>query len=154
MDIIRPDQSRQKRLRRTAYGMAAILVVGGITLGLSKLKPAAPGVERATVWIDTVKRGPMVRDVRGQGTLVPEDIQWIPATTIGRVERIRLRPGTVVTADSVILELTNPQVEQELHDAQLKLSGTEASLANLRVQSRNDALAQEAATATVESEYK
>src|SRR5665213_1214507 len=125
MDIIRPDQSRQKRLRRTAYGMAAILVVGGITLGLSKLKPAAPGVERATVWIDTVKRGPMVRDVRGQGTLVPEDIRWIPATTQGRVERILLRPGTHVTATSVILDLSNPQLQQELQEAQLKLNGAD-----------------------------
>src|ERR1700676_3476098 len=121
MDITRPDRSRQKRLRRIAYCGAALLVVGGITLGLSKLKPAAPGVERATVWIDTVKRGPMVRDVRGQGTLVPEDIRWIPATTVGRVERIRLRPGTVVAADNVIVELSNPELEQEWQDARLKL---------------------------------
>jgi len=128
--------------------------VGVITLGLSKLKPAAPGVERGTVWIDTVKRGPMVRDVRGQGTLVPEDIRWIPATTQGRVERIRLRPGTPVTATSVILDLSNPQLEQEFRDAELKLNGTEASLSNLKVQSQNEALAQEAATANIEAEYK
>jgi HlyD family secretion protein len=154
MDITRPDRSRQKRLRRIAYGVAALLVVGGITLGLSKLKPAAPGVERATVWIDTVKRGPMVRDVRGQGTLVPEDIRWIPATTQGRVERILLRPGTHVTAASVILDLSNPQLQQELQDAQLKLSGADASLVNLRVQAQNDALAQEAATASIEADYR
>jgi HlyD family secretion protein len=154
MDIARPDQTRQKRLRRAAYGVIALIVVGGITLGLSKLKVAAPGVDRATVWIDTVKRGPMVRDVRGQGTLVPEDIRWIPATTQGRVERILLRPGTQVTAPSVILDLSNPQLEQELQDAQLKLQGTEASLANLRVQSQNDALAQEAATANIEADYR
>jgi HlyD family secretion protein len=121
---------------------------------LSKLKPAAPGVERGTVWIDTVKRGPMVRDVRGQGTLVPEDIRWIPATTQGRVERIRIRPGSTVGASSVILDLSNPQLEQELHDTELKLNGTEASLTNLKVQSRNEALAQEAATANIEAEYK
>src|SRR6476619_1736514 len=120
MDIARPDQTRRKRIRRVLYGGAAVLAVGGITLGLSKLKPAAPGVERGTVWIDTVKRGPMVRDVRGQGTLVPEDIRWIPATTQGRVERIVLRPGTVVTAGSIILELSNPQLDQELQDALLK----------------------------------
>jgi len=119
-----------------------------------KLKPAAPGVDRATVWIDTVKRGPMVREVRGLGTLVPEDIRWIPATTQGRVERIRLRPGTVVAADSVILDLTNPQLEQELQDATLKLTGAEASLANLRVQAENDTLAQQAATANIEADYK
>ena len=154
MDIARPDQTRRKRMRRVLYGGAAVLAVGGITLGLSKLKPAAPGVERGTVWIDTVKRGPMVRDVRGQGTLVPEDIRWIPATTQGRVERIRLRPGTTVEASSVILDLSNPQLEQELHDAELKLNGAEASLANLKVQSQNEALAQEASTANIEADYK
>jgi HlyD family secretion protein len=154
MDIARPDQTRPKRLRRAAYGAIAVLVVGTITLGLAKLKPAAPGVERATVWIDTVKRGPMVRDVRGQGTLVPEDIRWIPATTQGRVERIHLRPGTHVTAGSIILDLTNPELDQALHDAQLKLNGAEASLANLRVQAQNDALAQEAATANIEADYR
>jgi len=154
MDIARPDQTRRKRIKRTVYGAAAVLAVGGITLGLSKLKPAAPGVERGTVWIDTVKRGPMVRDVRGQGTLVPEDIRWIPATTQGRVVRILLRPGTQVKASSVILDLSNPQLEQELGDAALKLAGAEASLANLRVQSQNEALAQEAATANIEAEFK
>jgi len=154
MDIARPDQTRRKRIKRTVYGAAAVLAVGGITLGLSKLKPAAPGVERGTVWIDTVKRGPMVRDVRGQGTLVPEDIRWIPATTQGRVVRILLRPGTEVKASSVILDLSNPQLEQELGDAALKLAGAEASLANLRVQSQNEALAQEAATANIEAEFK
>jgi HlyD family secretion protein len=154
MDIARPDQTRRKRMRRAAYGGVAVLAVGVITLGLSKLKPAAPGVERSTVWIDTVKRGPMVRDVRGQGTLVPEDIRWIPATTQGRVERIRLRPGTTVEGSSVILDLSNPQLEQELREAELKLAAAEASLANLKVQSQNEALAQEAITANIEADYK
>ena len=154
MDIARPDQTRRKRLRRIAFGVLAVAAVATITLGLSKLKPAAPGVDRATVWVDTVRRGPMVRDVRGQGTLVPEDIRWIPATTQGRVERLRLQPGTNVTASSVILDLSNPQLDQELQDAQLKLNAAEANLANLRVQSRNDALAQEAATASIEADYK
>jgi len=154
MDIARPDQSRKKRTRRVIYGGIAVLAVAGVTLGLSRLKPAAPGVDKATVLIDTVKRGSMVVDVRGQGTLVPEDIRWIPATTQGRVERIRLRPGVKVDAGSVILDLTNPQLEQELRDAELKLNGAEASLANLRVQSQNDALAQEATTANIEAEYK
>ncbi len=154
MDVARPDLTRQKRTRRAIYGGIAILAVAGMTLGVSRLKPAAPGVDRGTVLLDTVKRGQMVVDVRGQGTLVPEDIRWIPATTQGRVERIRLRPGVEVTASSVILDLSNPQLEQELRDAELKLNGAEASLANLRVQSQNDALAQEAATATIEAEYK
>jgi HlyD family secretion protein len=154
MDIARPDQTRRKRIRRAVYGGIAVLAVGAITLGLSKLKPAAPGVERSTVWVDTVKRGPMVRDVRGQGTLVPEDIRWIPATTQGRVEKIRLRPGTTVEASSVILDLSNPQLEQELREAELKFNAAEASLANLKVQSRNEALAQEAITANIEADYK
>jgi HlyD family secretion protein len=132
----------------------ALSFVGLITLGVSRLKPAAPGVERAAVWIDTVKRGPMLRDERGIGTLVPEDIRWIPATTVGRVERIALRPGTVVAAGSVILELSNPQLEQELQDAALKLKAAEASLTNLRVQLQNDTLAQEATTASIEADYK
>src|SRR5204863_8297398 len=103
-----------KRIRRVLYGLAAIAAVSLITLGLSRLKPAAPSVERATVWIDTVKRGPMVREVRGLGTLVPDDIRWIPATTVGRVERIALRPGTTVEAHTLILELSNPTLEQEM----------------------------------------
>jgi HlyD family secretion protein len=124
-----------------------------ITLGLSRLKPAAPSVERATVWLDTVKRGPMLREVRGLGTLVPEDIRWIPATTEGRVERILVRPGTAVRADSIILELTNPQVEQAAQDAELQLRAAEADLTNLRVQIQNDYLAQRAAAATVDSDH-
>jgi HlyD family secretion protein len=154
MDIARPSQARRKRIRRTLYGVVGLTAVLLITVGVSRLKPAAPGVERATVWIDAVKRGPMLRDVRGQGTLVPEDIRWIPATTQGRVERIVLRPGTVVTAGSIILELSNPQLDQELQDAVLKLKGAEASLTSLRVQVRNDALAQEAATAAVAADSK
>jgi HlyD family secretion protein len=154
VDIARPSNVRQKRIRRAIYVAVGLAVIGGIALGLSKLKPAAPGVDRASVWIDTVKRGPMVRDVRGIGTLVPEDIRWIPATTQGRVERILLRPGTVVAATSVILDLSNPQLDQELQDAQLKLKAAEASLANLRVQAQNDQLAQEATTANIEGDYK
>jgi len=154
MDIARPDQTRRKRIRRTVYGISALTVVLLITVGVSRLKPAAPGVERATVWIDSVKRGPMLRDVRGQGTLVPEDIRWIPATTQGRVERMVLRPGATVTPGSIILELSNPQLDQELQDAVLKLKGAEASLTTLQVQVKNDVLAQEAATAAVEAESK
>src|SRR5438132_1168009 len=110
MDIARPSNVRQKRIRRALYGIVGLTLIGLITLGLSRLKPAAPSVERATVWIDTVKRGPLLREVRGLGTLVPEDIRWIPATTQGRVERILLHPGTAVKAESVILELSNPQL--------------------------------------------
>jgi HlyD family secretion protein len=154
MDIARPSNLRQKRIRRAVYGTVGLTVVLLISLGVSRLKPAAPGVDRGTLWIDTVKRGPMLRDERGIGTLVPEDIRWIPATTVGRVERIVLRPGTEVIAGSIILELSNPQLEQELQDATLKLAGAEASLSNLRVQLQNDTLAQEATTASIEADYK
>src|SRR6187431_1836951 len=134
MDIARPSNARRKKIRNAIYIGVGLLVVVLVSVGLSRLRPAAPTVERSVIWPDTVKRGPMVRDVRGLGTLVPEDIRWIPATTQGRVERIVLRPGTVVKPDSVILELSNPQLEQELRNAELQLQSADASLANLRVQ--------------------
>ena len=153
MDIARPSNAKQKRIRRIAYAIVGLAAVGLITLGLSRLKPAAPTVEMAVVWPDTVRRGPMVRNVRGLGTLVPEDIRWIPATTQGRVEKIILRPGVTVRPESVILELTNPQVEQAAQDSELQLKAEEANLSNLRVQLQNDLLAQRAAAQTIESDY-
>jgi HlyD family secretion protein len=124
-----------------------------VSVGLAGLKPAAPVVEAATVWPDTVKRGPMLRQVRGLGTLVPEDTRWITSTTQGRVEEIVLRPGTIVKPDSVILVLSNPQLEQELRNAELQLQSAEASLANLRVQVQNELLNQRATAAGVEADY-
>jgi len=153
MDIARPSNVRQKRIRQAITIGGGLLVIAAVSVGLSRLQPAAPTVEAATLWPDTVKRGPMVRQVRGLGTLVPEDIRWIPATTQGRVERILLRPGTAVTPNSVILELTNDQLETDVQDAQLKLLAAEASLANLRVQMQNDLLQQKAAAASIEADY-
>jgi HlyD family secretion protein len=153
MDVARPSNLRQKRIRQAIYIVGVVLVVGAVSLGLGQLKPAAPTVEAATLWPDTVKRGPIVLQVHGLGTLVPEDIRWIPATTQGRVERIFLRPGTAVTADSVILQLSNPQLDQEAQDAQLKLDATVAALANLRVQLQNELLQQRAASAVVDADY-
>ncbi len=153
MDIARPSNARKKRIRQAIYTGVALLSVALVSFGLSRLKPAAPTVERAVVWPDTVKRGPMVRQVRGLGTLTPEDIRWIPATTQGRVEKIILRPGTRVTANDVILELTNPQLEQQLQDATLKLQAAQAGLANIKVQLNNDLLAQQAASANIEADY-
>jgi HlyD family secretion protein len=153
MDIARPSNARQKRIRNAIYIGVGLLVVALISVGLSRLKPAAPTVERAVVWPDTVKRGPMVRQVRGLGTLTPEDIRWIPATTQGRVERIILRPGTQVKSGDVILELTNPQLEQQLQDAELKLQAAEAGLANIKVQLQNDLLATRAAAANIEADF-
>jgi HlyD family secretion protein len=153
MDIARPSNARRKKIRNAIYIGVGLLVVVLVSVGLSRLKPAAPTVERAVVWPDTVKRGPMVRQVRGLGTLTPEDIRWIPATTQGRVERIILRPGTQVKADSVILELTNPQLEQQLMDASLKLQAAEAGLANIKVQLQNDLLQTRATAANIEADY-
>src|SRR5690349_21821013 len=138
MDLVRPSAARNRKLRRAVYAGTAIAVLLLVSVGLARLRPAAPTVEAATLWPDTVKRGPMVRQVRGLGTLVPEDIRWIPASTQARVERVVLRPGTVVKPDSVILELSNPQIDQETQDAALKVQAAEASLANLRVQVQND----------------
>jgi HlyD family secretion protein len=140
-------------MRQIAFAAAGIIVVGLVSYVLANLEPAAPTVEGATVWSDTVKRGPMLRQQRGLGTLVPEDIRWIPATTQGRVERILLRPGTQVRPDSVILELSNPTLDQELRSAELQLQSAEASLANLRVQVQNEVLNQRATAASIEADY-
>lgn len=154
MDVALPDRSKAKRIRKLAFGAVTLAILSTAGIAIFRLKPAAPPVDRATVWIDTVKRGQMVRDVRGQGALVSEDLRWIPATTTGRVERIVLRAGTPVRAGSVILELSNPTLEQELEDARLKLRAAESSLASLRVQLDDEELQQRAAAATVEADYK
>jgi HlyD family secretion protein len=153
MDIARPSNAKKKRIRQAIYVVVGLLVVGGVSVGLSRLKPAAPTVERAVVWPDTVKRGNIMREVRGLGTLTPEDIRWIPATTQGRVERIILRPGAQVKPDSVILELTNPTLEQQLQDAELKVAASVAGLENLKVQLNNDLLTTRAAAASIEANY-
>jgi HlyD family secretion protein len=153
MDIARPSNAKKKRIRQAIYAGVGLLAVVLVSVGLSRLKPAAPTVERAVVWPDTVKRGPMVRQVRGLGTLTPEDIRWIPATTQGRVERIILRPGAQVKANDVILELSNPTLEQQLMDATLKLQAAEAGLANIKVQLNNDLLQQRAASANIEADF-
>jgi HlyD family secretion protein len=153
MDIARPSNAKQKRIKQAVYAAVGLLAVVLVSVGLSRLKPAAPTVERAVVWPAKVERGPMVRQVRGLGTLTPEDIRWIPATTQGRVEKIILRPGTQVKANDVILELTNPQLEQQLQDAQLKLGAAEAGLANIKVQLNNDLLQQRAASANIEADF-
>ena len=155
MDIARdPRILKRKRQRQLAGGVVALLLVIALSAALARMEPAAPSVDRSTVLTDTVKRGSIVRQVRGVGTLVPEDTRWIPAYTDGRVERIVLRPGADVTADSVILELSNPQVEQDASAARLALRSAEATLANLRVQLRNERLTQESTVATVNADYQ
>ena len=131
VDIARSsDVVKKKKIRRVLYGAGFLLIIVLISVGVSRLKPAAPSVDRATVWIDTVKRGSMLRQVRGSGTLVPEEIRWIPATTQGRVERILLRPGATVHPDTVILELSNPELQQSVREAQLAYQSAQANFVN------------------------
>lgn len=154
MDIARPDLLEKKKKRRIAWGAAVAAAVITLTLGVSRLKPAAPTVERATVVIDTVKRGEMVREVRGLGTLVPEDIRWIPAVTQARVERLVLLPGTKVTPDSVILELSNPEIETQALDAESQARAAEARYTELEVRLESQLLDQKAAAARVQAESR
>jgi HlyD family secretion protein len=155
VDIARsPDVIRKKKLRRAIYGGLALLAIVLITVGVSRLKPAAPTVERATVWVDTVKRGSMIRQVRGSGTLVPEDIRWIPATTQGRVERIVLRPGATVTPNSVILELSNPELQQSVTDARLAHESAQAAFQNRKAELESQLLRQQSEVASIEANYK
>jgi HlyD family secretion protein len=156
MDIQRPDNARSKKIKRIIYAAIAILLTGGVTIGVSRLRPAAPVVDRASIWPGEVKRGSMLRDVHGLGTLVPEDIRWIPAQTNARVEKIVKRPGVdaVVKPDTIILELSDPQVQRDMLDAQYQLKGAEADYANLKVQVNSQLMNQKSAEAAVRSDYE
>jgi len=156
MDIQRPASvARKKKLKQMAFAVAGLLVVGLVSVVLARLKPAAPTVERATVWVDQVKRGAMLRQVRGLGTLVPVDEarRWIPASTQGRVERIVLRPGAEVTPDTVVLELSDPEARQLLDEAEQQYLAAEADLASLEAQLQTERLTQRSTAATVEADY-
>ena len=154
MDISRPDLARKKKLRQAVHGVTAVMAVVSITAVVSRMEPAAPRVDRDTLYLDTVQRGPMTRQVRGAGTLVPEQIRWIPATTDGTVERIVIRPGTLVAPDTVILELSNPELEQSTLEARLNLEAAEARYSNRQVEVERDLLDQRATLATTEAQLK
>jgi HlyD family secretion protein len=154
MDVPRAGVAAKKRKRR-------IMIIAGVVVGLivatfaiSRLKPAVPSVDRSTVWVDTVKRGPMVRQVRGLGTLVPEEIRWIAANTEGHVDKIIVRPGARVEPDTLILELGSPELEQTAHDAESKAKAAESELTTLRATLQRELLDQEATTARVHSEFE
>jgi HlyD family secretion protein len=153
MDIPRKSAAKKRRVRRVIYGLLALCTIPLITLGLSKLKPAAPTVEKATVWSDTVKQGPMLRQVRGLGTLIPEEIRLIPANTEGRVERILVKPGAVVKADSILIELSNPELDREALDAEMQVKAAEAEYTSLRIRLESQLLDQQAAAATIKSDF-
>src|SRR5688572_29321947 len=122
MDIVRSDLKTAKRRKQIALGVGAAVLILGASIGLASLEPAAPTVEKSTVWLDTVKRGEMLREVRGPGTLVPKEIRWIAAETNARVERIAVLPGAKVLPDTVILELSNPEVDDFLLAARTQKS--------------------------------
>jgi len=154
MDVPRAGVAEKKRKRRIIIIAGSALGLILATIAISRLKPAVPSVERSTVWIDTVKRGPMVRQVRGLGTLVPEDIRWIPANTEGSVEKILIWPGTKVEPGDVILELTSPELEQSAHDAELQAKAAEAELATMRATLQRELLEQESKTTAAHSQYE
>ena len=153
MDVPRKSARKQKIIKRILLGITAVVVVLGVTIALGKLKPAAPTVERSTVWIDTVKRGPMVREVRGLGTLVPEQTLLIPAATDGRIERIIIKPGTPVKPDDVILIMSNPELQTQLLDAEYTLKAAEASYTDLQVSLEKDLLTQRSTAAQVAADF-
>jgi HlyD family secretion protein len=154
MDIKRPPKSKlKKKIRNAVMIVVGLAAIGGITYGLTKLKPAAPTLDRSTAVIETVKRGEMVRDVRGNGTLVPDVTRWVPAPADGRIERILLKAGVEVDSSTVIAELSNPQLEQQATDTELQVKAAEADRENLKVRLESDAMTQKSAIATINAQY-
>jgi HlyD family secretion protein len=155
MDISRPDLKAKKRKRQVLMGAIGVVVLAAVTFLVMRLKPAAPSQDRSAVWTDTVKRGPMIRQVRGLGTLVPREdaIRQIPAQTEATVVRILTLPGSVVKPDTVLLELADPQATQQALDAELSLKSARADLSNVQVKVQSDLMAQKSAAATVNADY-
>ncbi|AKF84237.1 Multidrug resistance efflux pump [Myxococcus fulvus] len=149
MDIPKAKKPRRKPWVFAIGGALALILV---TVGLGRLRPAAPSVDRASVWLDTVKRGPMVRQVKGAGTLVPEYIRWLTADTAGRVERIHVRPGAEVKADTLLMELSNPDVQLQMLEAERQLASAEAEYIQMRMTLETQRLAQEATVETLTAE--
>jgi HlyD family secretion protein len=155
MDIARPEFKREKRRRQVILAGVCVVVAVAATFGVSRLKPAAPSVERGTVWTDTVKRGSMLRQVRGLGSLIPsqESVRQIPAESEATVVRIRVLPGSQVKAETILLEMSNPQVEQAALDAQLQLKAAEAEYQSQRVTLESNLMNEKAGAATVTADY-
>ena len=153
MDIPRKDLVRKRRIRRIIYSVVAVVAMGAITFGLSRLEPASPTVD-GSPFIDTVKRGDMVLDVRGLGTLVPENILLVPARDQGRVEQRYLLPGEQVEPDTILFRLSNPQLEQDVFDTEVEIRAAEADYANLEVQLETETLSQRVNASSVESSYE
>jgi HlyD family secretion protein len=152
MDIPRTGEAQKRRTRRTIMIVIGIAAISLVTFGLSRLEPAAPTVQKETVWIDTVQRGPMLRSVRGPGTLVPVDVRWISAPVDARIERIPALPGVTVTPDTVLMEMSDPQIEQNAVEAQSQLKGAQADFDNLKAQLDSQVLNQQAQVTLVKSQ--
>lgn len=153
MDIARPDLKRSRNRRRLFLGLGGLVLLAAITLGLARLEPAAPRVERAQVWTDTVKRGDILLEVRGNGTLVPEQIQYVQADTDGRIERIYVLAGAIVQADTLVLEMSNPELKQQTFDLEWQLKAADAQLRKLKVQLESDRLTQESTIASLRADH-
>lgn len=154
MDIPREGHAEKLRRKRIVYVVVGVVLLGAAWFAVANLEPAARSIEADSLWMEEVKRGEMLREVRGPGTLVPEEIRWIGALTDGRVERILIKPGAEVTEDSVILKLSNPAVERASRDAELQLQSAEADYLDLKVRLDSDLLSQQASAAAVEADYR
>lgn len=154
MDIPRPERQRRKRIRQIAAGTCVAALLVGATVAVSRLEPAAPSVPRASVWVDSVERGEMLRQVRGTGTLVPREVRWIAAQTDGRVERVVVRPGAVVEPGTVLVELSNADLVQQAEEAKFALEAAEADLTEMKLTLRSQQLDQRAALAAARAEYE
>jgi len=154
VDIRRDDLKLKKRRRQWLIGAGVAVLLAGATLGVARLRPAAPQVDRASVWLDTVKRGEMLREVRGPGTLVPKEIRWVTAETNAHVERILMKPGAKVHADAVLMELSNPEVQEQLDGAVSSVAAARADNAAKKMTLENQLLDQKANFAQVESDYE
>src|SRR5580704_19344002 len=154
MDFVREGVAKKKRIKAAILTVVLLAAAGALTWRLSKLQPAAPSVERATVWVDTVKRGPMLRDVKGTGTLVPEDPLWIPAANEGQVSKIMVQSGDRVKPDTVLLVLTNPDMELAANDLEWQVKQAIASYADLKVKLQSQTFDQQASVASAENALK
>jgi HlyD family secretion protein len=154
VDIPRPDFKQKKRTRQIVYGVGGLALVVALTAGLGRLEPAAPSVPRASVWIDSVQEGEMLRQVRGPGKLVPREIRWIPAQTAGRVERVIVRPGAIVEADTVLVEMSNTDLQQQTEEARFSVIAAQADLADTELQLKSQQLDQRAAVGVARAEYE
>ncbi len=154
MDVARKTDARKRILNRALIAAALLLAAGGATYGVSHLQPALPSVESGTIWPDTVRRGPMLRQVHGIGSLVPEDVLWISAQIDGRIEKISVKPGAAVTPDTVIMELSNPTLTEAMTGAEYDLKQAEAAYTDLDVTLQSLKFDKQAAAAEVASDYQ